>query len=275
MARVIWQIQENDYRTYGYGMTGYETAGGNIPSTGTFSFTGEGEGYDYKVSSNDVNPSNFTVTANVDFATRTISLATDNYDNNNNYLNMTGTLNYAAGVNNISGNVETAGDGSNPKMTGTAIANFYGPAVEGFGGTFSVSNATAGYMGWFGAQESDDTTITTHADTPTTFNANNLTGFNDSNRNGTTGNALQAPNMVQITKQFTGDKTVTNENILGAVVEFDYASDGQFADGDDNLILYFADKKYSTTNGTGQQDSIRDISPIADDDPDQLWLYQK
>ena len=58
-------------------MIGYETDGGNILSTGTaVTFTGKGRGYRYKVISNGVAHSDFTVTANVDFTTRNISLST-------------------------------------------------------------------------------------------------------------------------------------------------------------------------------------------------------
>ncbi|MCH9843969.1 MAG: transferrin-binding protein-like solute binding protein, partial [Alphaproteobacteria bacterium] len=59
-------------------------------------------------------------------------------------------------TNAITGAIETAGDADNTKLTGTVDARFYGTgsnAAEELGGTFSLSNADSGYIGWFGAKK--------------------------------------------------------------------------------------------------------------------------
>ncbi len=295
MVRVYWQVLESDYENSGYGMFGWETDGGNIPSTGTaISFTGKGAGYEYKMSSNSSNYSSFTVTANVDFTTRTISLETDNDDNAQDYLNLSGTLNYAAGVNNISGNVETAGndgdfnvdDTDGSYLSGTADARFYGPAAEELGGTFSLSNANAGYMGYFGVKKpytiSSETVATDAVIGGVNVPAENrkgLTGFNDSNRFagnvGKTDIALKTT-AVEITKH-TFNETIITRNITGAVTEFDYASDGIFANGD-SLNFYFDNKKYSTSSSADSASiGISDHTPVAvgGDAPSILELYKE
>ena len=131
------------------------------------------------------------------------------------------------------------------------------------------------YYGAFGTEiiyTIFENTATTHTETPTTFNQHNLTSFVDGNRDGKTGNALPLT-AVQITQQ--DDKKSTIENITGAVVEFNYDSTGDFADGDDVLILYLADKKYSTTDGNVGYGYVLDYSPSVDgthDNPGYLRL---
>ncbi len=65
--------------------------------------------------------------------------------------NMSGTLNYAAGSNAISGTV-TTGTG----LTGTVTANFFGPAAQEIGGTFVLQDGptpTTTMMGAFGVHQ--------------------------------------------------------------------------------------------------------------------------
>ncbi|MCH9844659.1 MAG: transferrin-binding protein-like solute binding protein [Alphaproteobacteria bacterium] len=281
MALVDWRLNETAYDAYGFAITGFET--NNIPTSGTHViFTGKGQGHYYYSASANTNIY-FNVTANANFATRKVGLSSTNTCSSANsyycaqasyqlhHLNFTGNLSYAAGTNNISGNIETAGDADNAKLSGTADARFYGTNAQELGGTFSLSNANAGYISWFGAEKNyaiSSATLTTDAviggDTvPTSFNANSLTSFNDearkSNGAGTTGNVLKAT-AVQITRN-TNDKTIIHDKITGAVAEFDYDADGAF----NGLRFYFADKKYRTTNGRGSQDRISDSSPDAGD----------
>ncbi len=267
MAAARWRVTESSYETLGYAITGFDTIGTDIPTIGAARFIGKGFGqyYDnsaYSIYSNNGTSANryYKVTANVNFATRNVVLTSENTCSSNSasncaagssnllpHLDFTGNLSYAAGKNAITGNIETAGGAGNIKLSGTAEARFYGPAAQEFGGTFSLSNATSGYVGWFGAKKADDIIFTSHADTPTTFNANNLTSMNDSTRKNSAkrnNNAFKAT-AVQITKQKTGDKAITTDRILGAVAEWDYKSNGSFAN--DGGRLYFADKKYQVT----------------------------
>ena len=65
----------------------------------------------------------------------------------NNGLNLNGTMNYAAGSNNLQGEV-TAENG----MTGSVYGNFYGPSANEIGGTFAVDGDQGSYIGGFGGK---------------------------------------------------------------------------------------------------------------------------
>nr|MCH9845532.1 transferrin-binding protein-like solute binding protein [Alphaproteobacteria bacterium] len=282
MGAVRWRVTESSYETLGYAITGFDTIGTDIPTigTGTVSFIGKGFGqyYDnsaYSIYSNNGTSANryYKVSANINFATRRVALTSENTCSSSSasdcatgssnlypHLDWTGELSYASGMNVITGNLETKGDAGNTKLTGTAEARFYGPLAQEFGGTFSLSNATSGYVGFFGAKKIATITTITH---PTSFNANNLTSFNDAQR-GTNAkrnnNALKAT-AVQITKQKTGNRTIITDKITGAVAEFSYTTDRHFDDS--GFSFYYADKKYSATNGNGTQHYIVDASPDA------------
>jgi hypothetical protein len=167
-----------DYQTFGVWATGINagtgtagafsvgalTPGASIPTTGTGTYTGSAGGRYVDAAGNYY----FTVasmTAATDFGARTINfsttgtqqsvtLASGSFSNNNN-LNVSGTLSYAAGTNQFSGNVSSVGGGvANAAMTGTATGNFYGPAAQEIGGGFAVrGTGTAGFMGAFGGKK--------------------------------------------------------------------------------------------------------------------------
>ncbi|MCH9853677.1 MAG: transferrin-binding protein-like solute binding protein [Alphaproteobacteria bacterium] len=145
----------------GYMITGIETAGRSIPRSNAVIFKGNGAGY-YQTASTDYN-TQFNVTANVNFVTRTIGLQTTNTTNLST-LDFTAILNYNSRTNNISGNVEANG------MTGTANARFYGTGddvAKELGGTFAMRNGNNRYIGYFGAtQYPDIANITTTDDAP-------------------------------------------------------------------------------------------------------------
>ena len=168
-----------DYQSYGVWITGRgtgsgsggaasvgaSTVGGNIPTTGSGTFTGTSAGL-------YVNPQgNYFVTtaymtANVSFADRTVNFSTvdtatataaqainGNFGTLTPALNLSGKLSYAAGSNQISGSVSTAGSSSGNPMTGTATGNFYGPNANEIGGTFSVTgNGMETFAGAFGGK---------------------------------------------------------------------------------------------------------------------------
>ncbi|MCH9852594.1 MAG: transferrin-binding protein-like solute binding protein [Alphaproteobacteria bacterium] len=161
MILVNLELDESDYDSLGYGITGFETT--SIPSTGTaVTFTGKGRGTYYDTSSG-FNTS-FDVTATANFVNRRVNLASTNTCTNSNdcentllpHLNFTGTLQYLLSPGQpitYIGSGRTKGDTDNniSSLVGAVDARFYGPAVEEFGGTFSLNNADAGYVGYFGA----------------------------------------------------------------------------------------------------------------------------
>ena len=147
-------------------------------------------------------------------------------------------------------------DYANEKLFGTAEARFYGPNAEEFGGTFSLINDDAGYVGWFGAKRLVGIIPPT---APAVFNQNNLASFADDARIGTKGNKLLA---IGTTLTKNSDTTITNDGFLpSAAVEFGYDADGDFHD----FSLYLPDRKYSTTvSSVGTSDDITDNAPVAD-----------
>ncbi len=268
IALIDWQVDVGSHETMGYAITGFETVGSVIPTTGTVKFTGRGRGRYYEKpeqyywEATDFIAS-FPIVANVDFSNRIINLASNNtctencisvprYD-----LDFTGTLSYMLSENIISGNIETVGDDNNAKMNGIVEAQFYGTrdyAAKELGGTFTMKNNKAVYVGWFGAEKPDiikpyiisNKTLATSAmigadTTPTIFNINNLIGFHDNVYKNTSNNVLPAL-VVQATKH-TYDRKITTEKITGSVVEFSEELNSRFA-------LYFADKRYKKINNT-------------------------
>lgn len=135
---------------------GAETGGSGIPSSGTATYQGYAGGS--YLESNGITDylTRATATLQVNFATRAIAFQTSSTvkapmtniasataDSN---LNLSGTLNWNAGVNQFTGAVTATG------LTGTATGRFYGPNAVEAGGVFALSGAgVSGYMGAFGA----------------------------------------------------------------------------------------------------------------------------
>jgi hypothetical protein len=97
-----------------------------------------------------------TASAGADFANRSILFNTTNTQLNNQTgtfpaptLNLSGTLSYATGANNVSGALTTPAG-----LTGTATAQFYGPAAAELGGVFFVGDGanTKQMTGSFGVK---------------------------------------------------------------------------------------------------------------------------
>ena len=129
----------------GGGAFGYETPAASVPTTGSKRFTGDTigayvdeNGISYFVSSN--------FTADTNFATREIdisayntsarNLITDRTESNTN-LNWSGSMNYAAGSNSLSGTGVTD-DGN---LSGDLKGKFYGGAANEIGGTWTFTGA--------------------------------------------------------------------------------------------------------------------------------------
>nr|MCH9845177.1 transferrin-binding protein-like solute binding protein [Alphaproteobacteria bacterium] len=129
MALVSWKLNKNTYDAYGYTITGWETEGSDIPTTGIVNFTGKGEGHYYSASDDDA--TYFDVILTVNFNNNNVSLISTNTCNNaiandckqainqRPHLDFTGILSYSAGMNEITGDVATVGDGYT-NLTGTA-----------------------------------------------------------------------------------------------------------------------------------------------------------
>jgi hypothetical protein len=97
-----------------------------------------------------------TASAGADFGTRSIIFNTSNTQLNNQTgtlaaptLNLSGTLSYATGANQVTGALTTPAG-----LTGTAIAQFYGPAAAELGGAFFVGDGanTKQMTGSFGVK---------------------------------------------------------------------------------------------------------------------------
>ena len=144
---------------YGVASVGIATGGSAIPTAGTVAFRGIAAGIytDGAVSRYAAN-ANF----NVDFGTRTIAFSTSNQtitDIRTNqtipvtWLDLNGTMTYAAGVNNFSGNVSARGQTSFQNLTGTASGQFYGPNANEIGGTFFLRGSVNTLVGGFGGKQ--------------------------------------------------------------------------------------------------------------------------
>ena len=189
MAMLVWEVRPTADKSYGYGMIGFETAGtADIPTTGTGMpcFTGEGQGqYHDKDSSTSTGGESryFAITATADFTMRKVTLQSSHTcsstlsasstcahtNSQKNQLNFKGELSYGlttgstpTAINDLTGTIKTAGDDKDfanadgSEMNGTADAKFYGPLTDGelaeFGGTFSLTSGSAGYVGYFGGE---------------------------------------------------------------------------------------------------------------------------
>ncbi|MDE2404411.1 MAG: transferrin-binding protein-like solute binding protein [Sphingomonadales bacterium] len=138
---------------------GAATSGGSVPTSGTATFNGyaggivamQGQpGYEALASAHFV----------ADFQARSLAISTTNsmiYDVATGQsglagnLNFSGTLNYAAGSNNLTGTLATS---SALGLSGPSSAQFFGPQATEVGGTFYLTNATNSiwYIGAFGGK---------------------------------------------------------------------------------------------------------------------------
>ena len=137
---------------------GSPTPGSAIPTTGLATFNGLANGF-FVDNTNTAFFTTANMTANVDWAARSIGFSTSNTRQVgltapssggvlNNGLNFNGTLNYAAGTNAFFGTVNTGGN----VMTGNVSGRFYGPNAEEMGGVYSLGGGGASMMGGFGGK---------------------------------------------------------------------------------------------------------------------------
>lgn len=162
-----------EYQTFGMWLTGYGTGSGTfggvsvgaqtaasaVPTTGSAIFNGSLLG-GYIDASGQPWLVDASLTANVDFASRSVSLTSSGsvkYNVNNfgsagvsdSSLDITGTLTYSPATNSFSGTLSTAGG-----LNGVSSGRFYGPSAEELGGTFHFTQAGSveTFIGAYGAK---------------------------------------------------------------------------------------------------------------------------
>ena len=131
------------------------TPGSAIPASGTATYKGYTSGIYVNGNKSFLTVANMT--ANADFAARSVQFATNNSNMTNVIsnassanpdLDLSGTLSYAKGKNGLSGAIKSANG-----MTGNAKGQFYGPKAQEIGGTFlATGTGNQGYMGAFGGK---------------------------------------------------------------------------------------------------------------------------
>jgi hypothetical protein len=151
---------------------------GAVPVAGTASYTGKAAGSGVDAATRDPYDISATMNATANFSTRSVAFrttGTTSLSNNavlgtlpsaNSGLDISGTLNYAAGSNTFTGLVATVNG-----MTGNATGRFYGPGIVSnqvmsfppeIGGTFAVMNPLGGAMhGAFGGSATISPTLIT------------------------------------------------------------------------------------------------------------------
>jgi hypothetical protein len=133
------------------------TASSNIPTSGSAVFTGGANGYlidglkySYVTSA--------SMSATVNFAARQVAFSTSGTTIVGKTsgttlaisgLDLTGSMSYSAGTNKMTGSVTSASG-----MSGSMIANFYGPAANEIGGTYGLTQTSSGnsLVGGFGGK---------------------------------------------------------------------------------------------------------------------------
>ncbi len=284
MALAYYNVVGAGYASEGFGIAGFATA---TPLTsGTNIFTGAGWG---TYSDNDANiDTKFTINATVNFGLRTVVLestgtcvSTDCTGLARADLNFTGTLVYIDNINALASTengITTAGGdymvGSDTfttaSLSGYATAKFYGPQSNELGGTFSLTNPTAGYVGFFGASPYSIVVPADAVVTAETIEGVNLvgidnsvgfTGFNDSTRgtSGKTSNNLNIDNLVRITDD-SSNKAITLDSVTNALTYFTYESGGgaDFYDSSSGgtFALYLENTRYSSTSADGDANTL-------------------
>lgn len=157
------------YQTYGaWGAWGNVGVGGNaisigaltpssgIPTTGSATFSGGANGYLILGQNSYITSANMTSVVN--FAAQSVAFSTSGTTAvgrvggsvvDASGSNLSGSMSYSAGRNLLTGSVTSASG-----MSGSLIANFYGPSANEIGGTFGLTQATTGasFVGGFGGK---------------------------------------------------------------------------------------------------------------------------
>ncbi len=130
----------------GYFSMGAITRGSDIPISGSATYSGKLIGTYADGTAVYAVGANASATADFTFTSPSVSLNTTNtvivkegttVQIPANELNLSGTLTYPGGTNNLTGTLTTTNN-----LTGSASARFYGPQAAELGGTFFVKNAS-------------------------------------------------------------------------------------------------------------------------------------
>lgn len=161
----IWETDVTSIETAaGTFSAGAPTAGSNIPTTSTATFTGDLAGL-------YVDPAGIgffafgVVNVDADFAGRTLAFSTTSTviitrdlttETLRPDLNLAGTLTYAPGTNSFTGTVDSAGSLISSRLSGSSTGQFYGPSAQELGGVFFLEdkndlNSVETYSGAYGA----------------------------------------------------------------------------------------------------------------------------
>ena len=147
----IWASSRLD-KIGGYSI-GAPTSGSGVPTAGSALYRGQTLGL-YNDASGDGRVTASNLMAQANYASRTIAVSSSGtvYTSDstpNNDLNFSGAMSYSAAANDLTGSFTTTSG-----LNGTMKGQFYGPAAEELGGTFSTNNAGLQvYLGAFGAKK--------------------------------------------------------------------------------------------------------------------------
>ena len=269
IALVSWDETHNDFTSFGYGITGFETA--TLTASNIANFAGKGQGRYENADGTNVNTF-FNITATANFGENMVSLASTGTCDSSDCtgtayadLDFSGNLSYVGTANALTGTINTASNA----LTGTADAKFYGGGSEEFGGTFRLNEGTSGYVGYFGGERGwliSTSTIATQASfmdtgsnvitvpTDITTITDYADGFDNTALTGAITIALNMSNVVQATKDTTAE-TITNHHYTDSVAEITYDASGNITE----VSTYFDNKKYT---GTGSGSSATSFSGV-------------
>jgi len=152
----VWAVQSGPTSFVLGGMSaGNATPGNAVPTTGAATFFGNSSGY-FIDSAGTRSATSAAMIANVDFQNRAIGFttldttlvnSTTGAASSKKELDLSGSLSWAAGVNNFSGQVQTR----DANLNGSASGKFYGPTAQEIGGTYQLGGAGVSRMvGGFG-----------------------------------------------------------------------------------------------------------------------------
>lgn len=152
----VWAVQSGPTSFVLGGVSaGNATPGNAVPTTGTGTFFGNASGY-FIDAAGIRSATSAAMIANVDFQNRAIGFttidtillnSTTGAASSKEELDLKGSLSWAPGVNNFSGQVQTR----DSTLNGSASGRFYGPKAEEIGGSYSLSGGpTSRLVGGFG-----------------------------------------------------------------------------------------------------------------------------
>ena len=143
--------------TFAAASFGQATPGSAVPTTGSATFVGKAAGF-YVSPTGETALAVSELAVKADFSARSLGLATSGTTISSDlrtpraapHLDMSGTLDYAAGSSRFTGTLRNAGG----TMSGASTGQFYGPAAQELGGAFTLKSGSTRetYTGAYGAK---------------------------------------------------------------------------------------------------------------------------